>query len=600
MTLLAKRQERSIVPRMYYITTAIDYTNGPPHIGHAYEKVLADVLARWHRMKGEEVYFLTGVDQHGQKVQQTAEKLGITPQEHVNNITGQFLALWDRLGISNDGWASTTDPRHKACVQKILTDLKDKGQLYKKSYKGFYSVRQEQFLTDKERDAEGNFGPEWGEVVELEEENWYFRLTDHVEWMKQFVEKSSDFVLPSFRKAEVLNAIDFDSDLCISRPKSRLSWGIEFPFDPEFVTYVWFDALINYISFAGYLAEPDSGLPDFAKLWPADCEVIGKDILVPAHGVYWPAMLHAMGFSDEEMPTLLVHGWWNINGEKMSKSIGNVVDPNLLAEQFGPEPVRYYLVRDITTGKDANFDADRLVMLYNTELANDLGNLCNRSINMTRRYCDSVISGAEAYDDEASRALRATMDQAVTLFSKYMDDNMVSDALAALNAQVSACNAYIEQQQPWQLAKDEASASAACCAICWNAAPRRAISSAASSLTPPPAFWTSSTPGTCSGALRRPRWSGESSPQGTASMSPPPSFPAFFRMRKRPNWLKKRPGRQKNKADSRELPRILRQIPAGPMLPGRHLRVGGLPRRAQRGAAPGAGCRGGSGEMDSL
>ncbi len=465
MTLLAKRQERSIVPRMYYITTAIDYTNGPPHIGHAYEKVLADVLARWHRMKGEEVYFLTGVDQHGQKVQQTAEKLGITPQEHVNNITEQFLALWNRLGSSNDGWASTTDPRHKACVQKILTDLKDKGQLYKKSYKGFYSVRQEQFLTDKERDAEGNFGPEWGEVVELEEENWYFRLTDHVEWMKQFVEKSSDFVLPSFRKAEVLNAIDFDSDLCISRPKSRLSWGIEFPFDPKFVTYVWFDALINYISFAGYLAEPDSGLPEFSKLWPADCEVIGKDILVPAHGVYWPAMLHAMGFSDEEMPTLLVHGWWNINGEKMSKSIGNVVDPNLLAEQFGPEPVRYYLVRDITTGKDANFDADRLVMLYNTELANDLGNLCNRSINMTRRYCDSVISSAEAYDDEASKALRATMDQAVTLFSKYMDDNMASDALAALNAQVSACNAYIEQQQPWQLAKDEASAPRLRCVL---------------------------------------------------------------------------------------------------------------------------------------
>ena len=327
---------------MYYITTAIDYTNGPPHIGHAYEKVLADVLARWHRMKGEEVYFLTGVDQHGQKVQQTAEKLGITPQEHVDNITAKFLALWERLGISNDGWASTTDPRHKACVQKILTNLKDRGQLYKKSYKGFYSVRQEQFLTDKERDAEGNFGPEWGEVVELEEENWYFRLTDHVEWMKKFVEKSSGFVLPAFRKAEVLNAIDFDSDLCISRPKSRLSWGIELPFDPEFVTYVWFDALINYVSFAGYLAEPDSGLPEFSKLWPADCEVIGKDILVPAHGVYWPAMLHAMGFSDEEMPTLLVHGWWNINGEKMSKSIGNVVDPNLLAEQFGPEPVRYH------------------------------------------------------------------------------------------------------------------------------------------------------------------------------------------------------------------------------------------------------------------
>lgn len=452
---------------MYYITTAIDYTNGPPHIGHAYEKVLADVLARWHRMKGEEVYFLTGVDQHGQKVQQTAEKLGITPQEHVDNITARFLALWERLGISYDGWAATTDPRHKACVQKILTSLKDKGQLYKKSYRGFYSVRQEQFLTDKERDESGNFGPEWGEVVELEEENWYFRLADQAEWMKQFVEKSDSFVLPAFRKAEVLNAIErsFDADLCISRPKERLSWGIELPFDPDFVTYVWFDALINYVSFAGYLAEPGSGLPEFSKLWPADCEVIGKDILVPAHGVYWPAMLHAMGFSDEEMPTLLVHGWWNINGEKMSKSIGNVVDPNLLVEEFGSEPVRYYLVRDITTGKDANFDADRLVMLYNTELANDLGNLCNRSINMTRRYCESVLPTPGEYDDDASKALRATMDQAVVQFSRFMDENMVSDALAALNAQVSACNAYIEQQQPWQLAKDEASAPRLGCVL---------------------------------------------------------------------------------------------------------------------------------------
>lgn len=456
--MLAKAVEKSIVPPMYYITTAIDYTNGPPHLGHAYEKVLADVLARWHRMKGEEVYFLTGVDQHGQKVQQTAEKLGISPQEHVNNITARFQALWKRLGISNDGWAATTDPRHKACVQKILTALKDKGQLYKKSYKGFYSVRQEQFLTDKERDENGNFGPEWGEVVELEEENWYFRLTDHAEWMKQFVEKSNNFVLPSFRKAEVLNAIDFDSDLCISRPKSRLSWGIELPFDPNFVTYVWFDALINYISFAGYLAEPNSGLPEFSKLWPAACEVIGKDILVPAHGVYWPAMLHAIGFSDEEMPSLLVHGWWNINGEKMSKSIGNVVDPAQLAEQFGPEAVRYYLVRDITTGKDANFDADRLVMLYNTELANDLGNLCNRSINMTRRYCNSVMEGTNDDDDDASKALRNSMAQTVTQFIAAMDDNLVSEALATLNAQISACNAYIEQQQPWQLAKEEGAA----------------------------------------------------------------------------------------------------------------------------------------------
>jgi methionyl-tRNA synthetase len=289
----------------------------------------------------------------------------------------------------------------------------------------------------------------------LEEENWYFRLSDHMEWLREFAEKSDSFVIPAFRKAEILNAVTADSDLCISRPKNRLSWGIELPFDPDFVTYVWFDALINYISFAGYLADPDSGLPDFNQLWPADCEIIGKDILIPAHGVYWPAMLHAMGFSDEEMPSLLVHGWWNINGEKMSKSIGNIIDPVQLAERFGAEAVRYYLMRDITTGKDSNFDQDRLVMIYNTELANDLGNLCNRSINMTRRYCDSVLPAVNSYDDDASHELREGMARTVKAFAEAMDAHQVSEALAALHNQVSSCNAYIEQQQPWQLAKDE-------------------------------------------------------------------------------------------------------------------------------------------------
>lgn len=445
---------------MYYITTAIDYTNGPPHIGHAYEKVLADVLARWHRMKGEEVFFLTGVDQHGQKVQQTAESLGITPAEHARNMTVKFIELCDRLQASYDGWAETSDPRHVQCVQDILTDLHGKGQLYKKSYKGFYSIRQEQFLTDKERNEEGVYGPEWGEVVELEEENWYFRLSEHAAWMLDYVTQSDDFVLPAFRKVELLNAIEraFEADLCISRPKERLSWGIEIPFDPDFVTYVWFDALLNYISFAGYKAAPDSGLPDYATVWPPSAQIIGKDILIPAHGIYWPAMLHAMGIADEDMPKLLVHGWWNVNGEKMSKSIGNVVDPVALMDAFGVEALRYYLVRDITTGKDSNFDADRLVMLYNTELANDLGNLLNRSINMTRRYRDSVLAGTGSYDDDASRDLRASMEKARDEFARHMDANLVSEALQSLNALVSACNGYIETQQPWQLAKDEAEA----------------------------------------------------------------------------------------------------------------------------------------------
>jgi len=441
---------------MFYITTAIDYTNGSPHIGHAYEKVLADVLARWKRMCGEEVFYLNGVDQHGQKVQQKAEEEGISPQQYTDTVTKRFVALWAKMGIKFDGWAETTDPRHKLCVQKILTELKEKGCLYKKAYKGFYSVRQEQFLTDKERDAEGNFGAQWGEVTELEEENWYFNLSQQAPWLKAFIEQSTDVILPTFRKKELLEAIEraFDHDLCISRPKERLSWGIPLPFDADFVTYVWFDALINYISFAGYKAEEGSGLPNFDELWPANCSIIGKDILVPAHGVYWYAMLHAMGFEDSQMPKLLVHGWLNLRGEKMSKSLGNIVDPNDICDTFGVEALRYYLVRDTKTGYDSDYDIERLKMIYNTELANDLGNLLNRSINMCQRYNGGIITLSEG-DDERSAALRESMAQTVTSFAAQMNAYSTSEALAKLNAHVGACNAYIEQTQPWVLAKDE-------------------------------------------------------------------------------------------------------------------------------------------------
>ena len=333
---------------MIFLTTAIDYPNGAPHIGHAYEKVLTDVLARYHRLCGEEVYFLTGVDQHGQKMVQTAEKESVNVATLAKKNTKKFTKLLDALNISNDGWAETTDPRHKACVAKILTDLHDKGQLYKKSYAGFYSVRQEQFLTDKERDEDGNFGSEWGEVVELEEENWYFKLSEHTTWLREAVENDTLGITPAFRKTEVLNAIEKaeSTDLCISRPKERLAWGIPLPFDEDFVTYVWFDALINYISFAGYLKEDDADLPEFEQLWPAHFHVIGKDIMVPAHAVYWPCMLHAMGFSNEQMPNLLVHGWWNAkktdsdtgetSSEKMSKSLGNIIDPMELSTPSAP------------------------------------------------------------------------------------------------------------------------------------------------------------------------------------------------------------------------------------------------------------------------
>lgn len=445
---------------MFYLTTAIDYTNGSPHIGHAYEKVLADVLARYRRLVGDEVYFLTGVDQHGQKVQQTSALEGIEPEEFVKKTTARFLSLWEKLGVRYDGWAETTDSRHKACVSAILSSLLDQGQLYKKAHSGHYSVRQEQFLTDRDRDEQGNFGPEWGEVVVIEEENWYFKLSDHTDWLKGYLAGTPDSVIPAFRKTELLNAIERNpgTDLCISRPKERLTWGIEIPFDPDFVTYVWFDALINYVSFAGYRSAENAGLPEFSKLWTCDerpVHIIGKDILAPAHGIYWLCMLHAMGFPDEEMPRLLVHGWWNIRGEKMSKSLGNIVDPNELAERFGVDALRYYLTRDITTGKDADFDVERLVMLYNTELANELGNLCNRAINMSQRFTAGVLQQTEATDDD-DMLLQQSLAASTSAYRLAMDQFDVSAALGAINRHVAHCNGYAERMKPWELKKDPA------------------------------------------------------------------------------------------------------------------------------------------------
>jgi len=441
---------------MHYITTAIDYTNGKPHIGHAYEKVLADVIHRYQQLSGNESYFLTGVDQHGQKVQQTAEKEDVHPATYVRRVTKGFSKAWETLQLSYDGWAETTDDRHKQCVQDILQKLFDEGQIYKKQYKGWYSIRQEQFLTDKERNEEGEFGSEWGEVEERDEENYYFKLSEHVAWLKEFAEKREDFIIPNFRRNEFINAIERTegNDLCISRPKERLRWGIELPFDTEFVTFVWFDALINYISFAGYNAPEGSDLPKFEDLWPASVHVIGKDIMVPSHSIYWPIMLHAMGFSDEQIPSLLVHGWWNIKGDKMSKSLGNVIDPVNLVENFGADAVRYYLVRDINSGRDSDFDLERLVMLFNTELANNLGNLCNRSLNMTKRYCDGATQSSD-YDDELSQQLRESFDTCLAKYREHMDKYEISLAIEAVIGFITGANVYAEQQKPWEISKDE-------------------------------------------------------------------------------------------------------------------------------------------------
>jgi len=475
----------------FFITTAIDYTNGAPHIGHAYEKVLADVIARFQRQSGREVFFLTGVDQHGQKVQQSAEKSGVSPQEYVDGVTARFRALWEKLGVRYDGWAATTDVLHKECVRanlQFLWDDKVPGTdrsrwIYKKTQRGFYSVRQEQFLTDKERGADGEFGPEWQPVEEREEENFYFRLTAHPDlgfdpkqWLLDFIDSRSKegtpFVIPDFRVAELRNAVEkLEGDLCISRPAARLQWGIPFPesFGEGFVTYVWFDALVNYLTYApghdpnfkqGDTFEKGPGL-GFSNFWPP-LHVIGKDILIPAHGVYWPVMLKALGFSNAEMPTLLVHGWWNIRSkggcsEKMSKSLGNVVDPDVLTHKYGEAAVRYYLMSDIATGRDADFSEERLVQRYNVDLANGLGNLVNRTLNMTRKYRDGRPFPDGMYGKKLGSDLRDHLvkdDESLKSYKFMMNYNAPDRALELMSNVVNRANALVDSSAPWKLAKD--------------------------------------------------------------------------------------------------------------------------------------------------
>ena len=438
--------------KTFFITTAIDYTNAAPHIGHAYEKILTDTIARYHRLKGEPVFFLTGVDQHGQKVQQTAQKQGLSPETFAREVTEKFIALWKKLDLSNDGWAATTDPLHHGVVRRILQRLFDAGDIYKAAYSGFYSVRQEQFLTDKERGPDGEFGAEWGEVVEITEENYYFRLSKYRDWLVSFLETHPNHVTPAFRHTELRNAVEkLTGDLCISRPKARLSWGIELPFDPEYVTYVWFDALINYISFAGYWNDPAEERPAvFNERWPA-LNVIGKDILGPAHGVYWPIMLHAAGFPDSDIPPLLVHGYINIGGAKISKSLGNTVDPDLLADKHGAGALRFYLMREAVTGQDMEFSEERLVLCYNTNLAKNLGNLLNRTLNMAQKYRAGVLKRPES---DSGWAAAATVEEYVRRF----DACQTHAALEAVFDFATRCNAYIETEAPFKLAKDPAQA----------------------------------------------------------------------------------------------------------------------------------------------
>src|SRR2546429_3274246 len=449
------------MPKTFFITTAIYYTNSSPHVGHAYEMVLADVIARYHRLKGEKVFFLTGVDQHGQKVQQSAAKAGVPPAEFVKGISQKFVDLGKKLDVQYDDWAETISDRHKKVVRGILQRFFDEGQIYKDKQAGYYSVRQEQFLTDKERGPDGQFGPEWGEIEFREEENYYFKLSQHKEWLRSYLDNRKDAVIPDFRQTELRNAVEkisdnrqSGSDLCISRPKSRLDWGIELPFDKDFVTYVWFDALTNYISFVDY--DPTQSTfnlqpSTFREKWPA-LQIIGKDILIPAHGIYWLIMLHAIGFPDEQMPQLLVHGWWNLGGAKMSKSAGNIIDPFVLIDKYGAESLRYYLMSDIATGQDADFSEERLIEGYNADLANNLGNLLNRTLNMTHRYRDGRLQRPH----ENLKLPDNAIDGYKQLLNEYTAIKVVArpDVMAERSLYLaSVLNGLIEVRSRWKLAK---------------------------------------------------------------------------------------------------------------------------------------------------
>ncbi|MGO8698836.1 MAG: methionine--tRNA ligase [Limisphaerales bacterium] len=446
--------------KRFYVTTAIDYVNGQPHLGHAYEKVVADVIARARRAMGEEVFFLTGLDEHGQKVQQAAQAEGQDPQVYCDGLAASWQEFTRKLGLSNDDFVRTTQPRHKQVVQAILSKLHAEDQFYKATYRGFYSASAETFLTEKDRLPDGSFDPSWGKVVELEEDNYYFKLKVHQDWMIAHIESHPEFIAPEIRRNEVLGFLKNEplEDLCVTRPAARLKWGIPLPFDPGFVTWVWFDALVNYISVPLALGDPSlaRALPEAAAAvsppllaWPADLHVIGKDIL-KFHAVYWPIMLKAMG---APLPRqILVHGWWQKDGQKLSKSTGNVVDPVAVIDEWGVDAFRYYLVRELAIGPDGNWTDTGFRARYQSELANGLGNLVNRSLSMIKRYRQGVVPGGS---NQLAKETAETWDLALAAYRA----NSLQEALQHAAALVTRANQFIDRTSPFKIAKDPVRAS---------------------------------------------------------------------------------------------------------------------------------------------
>jgi methionyl-tRNA synthetase len=440
--------------KKFYITTPIYYVNDVPHIGHAYTTIAADTVARYHRLLGDKVFFLTGTDEHGQKVEKAAQERGLSPKSHADSMVENFRQLWKKLDITNDAFIRTTDKEHIVVVQELLQKLYDEGEIERRTYEGWYCTPDERFWTEKEI-VEGKC-PDCGRPVEqISEDNYFFLMGKYQDRLINHIEKNTRYIQPDSRRNEVLGFLRTQKlgDLCISRPKARLSWGIELPFDHDFVTYVWFDALVNYFAASRYLSPPAEGSTDPSVRekywWPANHHLVGKDILT-THSVYWSTMLMGLGLPLPE--NIFAHGWWTRDGRKMSKSLGNVIDPNEIAETYGADAFRYFLLREVPFGLDGDFSTETFITRFNTELANDLGNLLSRVLMMISKYFAGRIpsAGMEQPSDRELREIASSMslkideDLSALAFTKYLQTCWVL---------VTRANRYVEENAPWSLAK---------------------------------------------------------------------------------------------------------------------------------------------------